>query len=169
MEEDTPKVLPKAEDLKARLQEIMQISAGAGMQALTREGNFRCPEDHKRPSQKDTLLYYYIYHTSDDPEPKSLEPDTHFHKWKINGEGPDARLEYQQWGWVASWDENFQEKVEKEDPEALSEALKDPPDKAPDLPKTASGSRDLLVHLKAIADAIVEAEARGVQEPKQTP
>lgn len=134
--------LPKDESSKVRLREIMEISCGAGMQALNREGNFRRPDDNKN-LQKGTLLYYYLGGDSDS-KPSPLGQDAHFDKGKTNGSGPDADLEYKQWGWVDECDNEFKKKVTSmpSSSQPLFEALRNPPKTVP-LPPSPKPKRSI--------------------------
>jgi len=121
---------PKDEDLKARLKTIIAISSGAGMQALNRDGCFRRPSSKKDPHpQKNTLLHYYIYGPEPTlPIPTQLAQDAHLKDIEQveEGQGPEAKMEYQQWAWVEDWDNKFKE--------VYYEALKSAPIKVPTVP-----------------------------------
>jgi hypothetical protein len=122
MKYNPPQDPPKDDDLKARLRKIIEISSGAGMEALIREGYFRRPEDRKKAPQKDTPLHYYIYGS---PEPTRLAQDAHLEE--VKGSGDDVEREYQQWAWVESWDKKFSE-------EEGFKLLENPPKDVPDVP-----------------------------------
>jgi hypothetical protein len=102
-----PEVFPNDKDAQDRLKDIIgEISSGAGMEGLTQEGYFRRPANKESPKEG-TPLQYYISGDAKE-KPQRLEPDAVL--TKVNGEGPHAVREYQEWAWVDTWDTKFKNK-----------------------------------------------------------
>jgi hypothetical protein len=112
MNKDPPKD-PKAvlnEASKGRLKRLLADSAGAGMQALNRQGWFI------------RSLYYYI-----DDKGKPDAPGKDARLEGVNGTGERAEVEYLQWRWVERWDNEFRKNKRFEE-------LKEPTITIPRLP-----------------------------------
>jgi hypothetical protein len=100
MKEDPPKDPKKALNDKAskeRLKSLLTDSAGAGMQALNRQGWFT------------RSLHYYI----GDNKYKPDAPGKDAHLEGVNGIGPLAEFEYLQWAWSDGWDITFNKQCEE--------------------------------------------------------
>lgn len=145
VEKDPTTGVPTNDVLRTRLEHILKISCGAGMQDLNRKGYFTRLDDKECLKEwlenltpldiPYTPLYYYIwgYGGDDDKKPTAIVPDADWGDLKkskkrlkkIKRRGGLEVLEYQQWGWVDSWDKKLWDNTGLE-------VLNDPPTVAPE-------------------------------------